>query len=195
MGTNIRHGTNKQSTVSILLSGGIDSAACVAFYLEQNFGVHGVFVDYGQVAAERELGAAKAVAMHYHIRIDRLAWTGLHTKKGGLIVGRNAFFLVGALMELPNSTGIVAIGIHSGTEYVDCDPIFVRRMQSMFDAYTNGRAQIGAPFLKWTKRDIWTFCRSHEVPVELTYSCELGLDQPCGKCLSCRDLELLHACT
>jgi predicted subunit of tRNA(5-methylaminomethyl-2-thiouridylate) methyltransferase len=47
----------------VLLSGGIDSTACAAFYLSQDFQVHAVFVDYGQVAARREADAAKAVAM------------------------------------------------------------------------------------------------------------------------------------
>jgi 7-cyano-7-deazaguanine synthase len=181
--------------VYVLLSGGIDSAACVAFYLEQGFSVQGIFIDYGQVAAQREADAAKAIARHFNILFDRVAWSGLHKKGAGLICGRNAFLLIAALMELPECAGILALGIHSGTEYIDCTPAFVQKMQSILDIYTQGRIQIGAPFLKWAKQEIWKYCKYRGVPLELTYSCEYGIDQPCGKCLSCRDLEVLYACT
>lgn len=181
--------------VCVLLSGGIDSSACVAFYLKQNFSVRCMFIDYGQVAAQREFPSAKAIAKHYNVPFSRLTWSGIHKKNSGLVFGRNVFLLVSTLMEMPKYTGIIAIGAHSGTNYYDCAPAFFRKMQSIFDAYTKGRIQIGVPFLKWTKRDIMTFCRSYRVPLELTYSCERGLDQPCGQCLSCRDLEILNACT
>lgn len=181
--------------VRVLLSGGIDSSACVAFYLEQGFSVNGIFVDYGQIAAPREIEAARAIARHYNIPFSRLTWSGLHKKKAGFIRGRNAFLLVAALMELPEDAGILALGIHLGTEYLDCTPPFVRNMQSIFDTYTGGMIQIGAPFLEWTKSDIWMYCKSQGVPLEITYSCERGTDQPCGICLSCRDLEVLRAGT
>ena len=179
--------------VRVLLSGGIDSSACVAFYLEQGFSVNGIFVDYGQIAAPREIEAARAIARHYNIPFSRLTWSGLHKKKAGFIRGRNAFLLIGALMELPEETGILALGIHAGTHYQDCSLPFVRKMQSIFDTYTQGKIQIGAPFLNWEKGDIWVYSKSQGVPMELTYSCERGQDQPCGLCLSCRDLEILYA--
>jgi 7-cyano-7-deazaguanine synthase len=181
--------------VWVLFSGGIDSTACLAFYLEQGFSVQGLFVDYGQVAALRELHAAEAIARHYQIFLQELSWSGPEKKGPGLIVGRNAFLLIGALMELTEKVGILAIGIHSGTDYLDCAPAFIQKMQSLFDLYTQGRIQIGAPFLKWKKHEIFNYCKSHGVPVGLTYSCECGADQPCGKCLSCRDLEALYALT
>ena len=108
--------------------------------------------------------------------------------------GRNAFFLHAALMAFKYTTGIIAIGVHSDTPYYDCSEQFIRDMQLSFDLYTDGRVGIGAPFLHWNKRDIWEYCHSKKVPIQLTYSCELGRDQPCGQCLSCKDLEALHAC-
>lgn len=189
------HHNLSSGNACVLLSGGIDSTACVAFYLKQNFSVHCMFIDYRQAAAQRELLSAKAIAKHYHVPFSQLKWSGLHRKNKGLIFGRNAFLLISALMEMPKYSGIIAIGAHSGTSYYDCTSSFFRKMQSIFDAYTKGRIQIGVPFLKWTKHDIMAFCRSYKVPIELTYSCERGLDQPCGQCLSCRDLEILNACT
>jgi 7-cyano-7-deazaguanine synthase len=180
--------------VTVLLSGGIDSAACVAFYKEQRWKVRGFFVDYGQVAARREEHAAKAIASHFDIPLSATAWTGLQKKGAGYIRGRNGFLLFAALLEIQHCTGVLAIGLHSGTRYLDCAPSFVRKMQSVFDIYSEGRIQIGVPFLSWSKSDIWAFSESR-VPLSLTYSCEQGVDQPCGHCDSCLDLEALHACS
>jgi 7-cyano-7-deazaguanine synthase len=185
---------NNQPGVSILLSGGIDSAACVAFYLNEGFSVHGLFVDYGQAAVRPEYRSAKAIADHFRIPLSKLQWSGLHRKGVGLIIGRNAFLLSLAMMECADRAGIIAIGVHSGTRYPDCSPAFVQKMQTVFDFYARGRLQIGAPFLHWKKADIWKFCKTSGVPLELTYSCEGGLEQPCGSCSSCRDQEALRAC-
>lgn len=188
-----RNSTNPE--VWVLLSGGIDSTACMAFYLSQDFPVRAAFVDYGQVAANREANAAKDVAKYYQVPLERFKCLGFHKKKAGLICGRNAFLLVTALMEISDNVGILAIGVHAGTNYLDCGPLFIRKMQTIFDMYTGGRVQIGTPFLKWTKREIWMYCKSQAVPLKLTYSCERGVNQPCGRCLSCRDLKDLYAYT
>ncbi|MGO9118862.1 MAG: 7-cyano-7-deazaguanine synthase [Desulfomonilaceae bacterium] len=185
----------KSKRAWILLSGGVDSTTCVAFYQEQGFSVRGFFFDYGQAAAPRECKAATAIATYYSVPLVKLSWSGIAQKASGLIQGRNAFLLVGTLLELQDDCGILAIGIHAGSTYPDCGLPFVRRMQAIFDLYTEGRIQIATPFLKWTKADIWTYAKSRNVPLELTYSCERGDDQPCGLCLSCSDLEALYACT
>lgn len=184
----------KNKHVLVLLSGGIDSTACTAFYLTQRFSVCALFFDYGQPSARRESDAASAICRHYGIPLEKIVCSGFGQWSGSYIPGRNAFLLHAALMVFKHTTGIIAIGVHSGTPYYDCSEQFIRHMQSSFDLYTDGRVSIGAPFVQWNKRDIWDYCRSKEVPIQLTYSCELGREQPCGQCLSCKDLEALHAC-
>jgi 7-cyano-7-deazaguanine synthase len=186
---------SKHGKVWILLSGGLDSTACVAFYQDMRFSIEGIFIDYGQVAAKMELRSAKAISKHYQIPLRRLKWAGLQSKGMGLIVGRNMFLLAAAIMELPLSSGILAMGIHAGTDYPDCTPHFVKRVQSIFDLYSKGQIQIGTPFLKWNKKDIWEYALAQKVPVGLIYSCECGSERPCGQCLSCLDREALHACS
>ena len=85
--------------------------------------------------------------------------------------------------------GTIVLGIHAGSRYPDCSPAFISVMQSALDLYTRGTVQLLAPFLEWTKRDIVAFAEASGVPVHLTYSCELGRDQPCGACPSCSDVE------
>lgn len=180
-----------QSSATLLLSGGIDSTACAAFLLAQNFRLEAVFVDYGQAAGVREELAAAAVAAHFGIPLRHVRCSGVHSKTAGLIRGRNAFLAFAAMME--TNTSLIAMGLHAGTPYWDCSPAFVEHVQSMFDAYCDGRVRLFVPFLSWSKREIWDFCLTRGVPLSLTYSCELGLDQPCPRCSSCRDLEALRA--
>jgi 7-cyano-7-deazaguanine synthase len=183
---------NDSNIVLVLLSGGIDSAACLDFYLSQEFAVEAIFFEYGQLSAKRESEAAKNVCEHYNVPLIIVSCEGSRKKTGGLILGRNAFLLHGALLEFRGASGIIAIGVHSGTSYMDCSDKFIKLAQSIFDAYTDGSIRIGTPFLEWTKSNILDYCIERNVPLHLTYSCELGLNQPCGRCLSCLDLEALN---
>ena len=190
--------TNEQSggatPVLVLLSGGLDSTACLDFYLSQRCSVRALYFQYGQAAAKREREAAERVSHHYGVPLQVVACRGSGKKGKGEVLGRNAFLLSAAMMESAGAN-IVAIGVHAGTSYYDCSPQFIEWMQRILDAYSSGCVRIGTPFLTWTKRDIWDYCLQRAVPLALTYSCELGMDQPCGQCLSCHDLEVLHAGT
>jgi 7-cyano-7-deazaguanine synthase len=96
-------------------------------------------------------------------------------------------------MEFNEHASFFATGLHAGTAYGDCTSSFVALMQQVFDIYTDGICRVAAPFVEWTKKDIWDFCVEEQVPINLTYSCEVGGKVPCGLCLSCKDLEVLRA--
>jgi 7-cyano-7-deazaguanine synthase len=183
----------KRPKTTVLLSGGIDSTTCLAFYIRQRFQVAALFIDYGQAAAAKERHAARSISRHFHVPLRTIALEGVSSKGPGLVMGRNAFLLSTAALEFRAKAGIIGLGIHARTKYPDCSPSFVKKMQDILDAYTGGAVQIGAPFLSWTKAEIWTFANSQKVPLQLTYSCEKGLAQPCGLCASCSDLEALRA--
>jgi len=185
---------DKKSNVIVLLSGGIDSTGCVAYYLQQNFCVTGMFVDYGQAARKPEQNAALAISQYYNIALERISVSNTREWRAGCIPGRNAYLLFTALMNFRYRSGLVAIGVHAGTSYWDCSEEFIELMQKSFECYTDGRISVDAPFLKWNKQEVWDYCRTQKVPLKYTYSCELGKVQPCGECLSCKDLERLNAC-
>jgi 7-cyano-7-deazaguanine synthase len=184
-----------QRQTTVLLSGGIDSSACVAFYLDQARHVNAIFVDYGQSAAREEARASAAIAAHFQIGLRCLKVTDSLPKPVGLIPGRNAFLYLLGLLEATNRATTVATGIHAGTDYWDCSGAFLTTVQRLFEHYTDGKTQAAAPFLSWTKRQVWDFIRERGVPLALTYSCERGGAHPCGQCHSCRDLEALRACS
>ena len=178
----------------VLISGGIDSAACVHLFQKQQSRVRGIHIAYGQPADQRESAAASAIAAHYRIPLSTVYLVGSRHKVGGEIFGRNAFLLFTALMEIDIRPALLALGIHSGTPYPDCSPRFIATVQATIDLQCAGSIKVVAPFLEWAKSDIWRYCITEHVPLELTYSCELGLTQPCGKCSSCKDLETLRVC-
>lgn len=180
--------------VTVLLSGGIDSAACLAFYLAQGHDVSAVHVDYGQLARLGEMRAARAVADHLRVPLEVISICNARRKTGGEIVGRNALLISLALLEVGAASELLAIGVHSGTPYFDCTPRFVEMMNQLTGFQTDGKVQIAAPFVEWTKRQIWDFAKNNRIPLSLTYSCESGGHAPCGDCPSCKDVRRLHAC-
>ena len=183
----------KKKNVLILTSGGIDSTACIHYYKKLKFTVEGVFIDYGQAAREKEFKAIKSIASYYDVEISRLKFRNTKNYKGGLIQGRNAFLYFCALMNFSHKAGIISSGIHRGTPYYDCSKKFLDEIQTIVTQYSQDTIRVEAPFLSFNKKEIWDYCLMEKVPLELTYSCELGRKQPCGKCATCHDLVKLYA--
>jgi 7-cyano-7-deazaguanine synthase len=109
----------------------------------------------------------------------------------GEIRGRNAFFVMAALMACELQSGVIALGIHAGTRYYDCTPAFLESIDRLTAEYTDGRVRTIAPFISWSKGDIFDYYVRAGLPTQLTYSCEAGTEPPCGKCASCRDRKAL----
>jgi 7-cyano-7-deazaguanine synthase len=174
----------------VLLSGGLDSLACIVHYRLAGKSVSGLFIDYGQPAAKHEIAAVSRLATVLHLPVATVTVNGIAINRG-FIRGRNALLLQLGLMHSADECGIVALGVHAGTSYADCSPYFIYEAQRMFNIYMDGAIQVDAPFLAWTKREIWEFLLKYDAPVDLTYSCERGGDQPCNQCLSCQDIHAL----
>jgi 7-cyano-7-deazaguanine synthase len=161
-----------RSEVLVLLSGGIDSATCVEYFISRGYNVSALFVDYGQVDANLEEAAATAIAEYYDISLNKLTLTGF-IAPDGYVPARNAILLSLGLMIFGHKSGIVAIGVHSGTSYTDCSPEFALLMQQIYDLYEEGRIIIDAPFLQWTKNEIWRHAQNQKVPLHMTHSTNL----------------------
>jgi 7-cyano-7-deazaguanine synthase len=179
--------------VCVLASGGIDSAACINFYLSRHYKVLPLFVRYGQPACAAENRSVRAVCKHFGLRLRIVSVTGFSGLRGGELCGRNLFLVSAAMMATQGSTNIISLGVHAGTRYFDCSEDFARKTESMISAYTDGRVTFGAPFLDWAKQDVFKYCMESDVPVGITWSCEASSKKPCGTCLSCRDRERLLA--
>jgi 7-cyano-7-deazaguanine synthase len=174
-------------TATVLLSGGVDSAACAHFYLAQGVRVHPLFVSYEQPASDAELKSARAICKFYGIALRVVTVRGLRIPSSGEIPGRNLFLVTAALMSGGGESNLIALGVHAGTRYFDCSPPFTTLCEKLLEGYADGRTRIGAPFLKLNKGQVWSYCKQYHVPVHLAWSCEASGKKACGKCLSCRD--------
>ncbi|MHC5057066.1 MAG: 7-cyano-7-deazaguanine synthase [Planctomycetota bacterium] len=179
------------ATATILLSGGIDSAACVHLLAARGFSTSAVFVDYGQAAAAAERQSAAKVAHHYGTPLAVIQLRLGQSYATGEIPGRNALFALAAYAHSSPPPGVLALGIHGGAPYYDCTPRFAEVLAEMLASYSAGRTRLLLPFAEWNKANVVSYCRAEGVPLELTYSCEEGGASPCGNCLSCRDREAL----
>ena len=184
---------SKKKEALLLLSGGMDSAACLDFLKSNSYRVTCLFINYGQSALRNERAASKKLSKHYKVKLTELNLSEIALKKTGYIQGRNVFLFSVALTKVPFTSGIISSGIHKGTDYTDCTPEFQQKVQEIYDIYTGGRIRVFSPFSEWNKKDIWDYCQQKKVPLNLTYSCERGGKKPCGKCLSCIDLKLYNA--
>lgn len=184
-----------RSYVVVLMSGGIDSTACINFYKGIDFEVEGIFIDYGQPSRIKEYDSVLKVAKHYDISVKKLVVKTFTKPIIGEVLGRNAFFVFTALMDLKKTCGTICLGIHKGTQYYDCSNKFVNQIQQLLDEYSHNTIKLGTPVIGFNKKEIIDYCIQNNVPIELTYSCELGKKQPCGECLTCKDLEVIYAST
>lgn len=171
----------------VLLSGGIDSAACAHFLAAQGYRVRGIFVEFGQAAQTPERLAIERISKSLGIQTSVIQARGLGDFGAGELLGRNAFLIFAAMLLGGTHRGLLAIGVHSGTPYFDCSLGFIDRMKSLVEEHTAGRLTVAAPFLSWSKGQVYDYALSAGLPIDVTYSCEAGTTPPCGECASCRD--------
>ena len=173
----------------LLLSGGVDSACCLAYLQSTGRSVDTLFVDYGQASAQAEHASARGVALHYGSDFRVLSICHERTLGRGEIIGRNAALVFAAVLSAELIPSSICLGIHAGTPYYDCSEAFCSDLDRIVSELTSGRTGLLIPFATWHKADIAEFATDHDVPVQLTYSCESS-NTPCGECTSCKDREL-----
>src|SRR5437762_13908085 len=104
----------------VLLSGGVDSMATADVVARLDHKVRGLFVDYGQPAAKREREAAIAIASALRIPLRICEAAGLRPPDPLEMPGRNGLLLHIALHLATPSSGLIRLGIHTGSQYPDC---------------------------------------------------------------------------
>ncbi|HDZ40861.1 MAG TPA: hypothetical protein ENH59_04180, partial [Bacteroidetes bacterium] len=80
---------NTDKNVLVLFSGGIDSTSCIHYYQKLDYNVIGLFIDYGQPAANQERIAVEKISDILGIDIIKIKSKIALNNKGGFIQGRN----------------------------------------------------------------------------------------------------------
>ncbi len=199
----------------VLLSGGLDSATCLAIARQEGFEPIALSFDYGQ-RHNAELAAAQRIAQAFAIGDHRVIRLELGTIGGSALTdtsiavpteesegipvtyvpARNTVFLSFAL-GLAEVTGADAIYIgvnavdYSG--YPDCRPEFIAAFETMANLATKAgveghRMKIHTPLMYLSKAEIVDKGMALGVDYALTVSCyQADIDgRACGVCDSCR---------
>ena len=181
--------------IRVLLSGGMDSTACLAWaLLEGNDAVECLFVSYGQRHKDREHAAASRVARHFGVRLWSMP---LSTIEGSSLTGgpgdldgaavvvpnRNAIMLRQAAAMFPAPDTVVMGCCRDDWEvFEDCRPEFFDKMSDEI-----APTRIATPVLDLNKRGVFEFAQKYggTALLELTWSCYAGGDVPCEECGAC----------
>jgi 7-cyano-7-deazaguanine synthase len=200
----------------VLVSGGLDSATCLAIARDEGFACHALSFAYGQrheaeLAAARCVAAALGAAQHRVMTIDLAAFGGSaltdpsiavpETPSGGIPVtyvpARNTIFLSMALAwsEVLGAHDIfIGVNAVDYSGYPDCRPEFIESFERMANLATRAgvqdvtRLRIRAPLISLSKAEIIRRGRTLGVDYALTVSCYQADAQgrACGACDSCR---------
>lgn len=199
----------------ILLSGGLDSATCLALAREQGYDCHALSLDYGQrhsaeLAAARRVAQSLGVREHKVIRLDLGGIGGSaltdpaidvpDTPAEGIPVtyvpARNTIFLALALgwAEVLGAWDLfVGVNAVDYSGYPDCRPEYIAQFERLANLATKagvegGRFQVHAPLIHMSKADIIRAGSRLGVPYADTVSCYRADAQgrACGRCDSCR---------
>ena len=200
----------------VLLSGGMDSATCLAVALRKGPPVHALTVQYGQRHAQ-EVRSARSLVRHFgvrhhvvlHLPLGPLLDSSLTRPRRRLpsrsppagtipstyVPARNTILLSIALgYAESHRLGAVYLGANAidYSGYPDCRPEYLRAFERLARLATRvgveqGRQiRIVAPLLRASKAEIVRLGERLGVPWALTWSCYAGGRSPCGRCPSCR---------
>ncbi len=200
----------------VLLSGGMDSATCLALATRRDPPVHVLTVLYGQRHA-REARSARALARHYHVARHTVLRLPLAPFLSSALTnpGRPIPSRRGPTGRIPSTyvparnTILLSIALgyaesqHLGTVYLganavdysgypDCRPEYFRAFERLARLATKAGVEKGeyvrveTPLLRLSKAEIVRLGERLGVPWGLTWSCYAGGRTPCGKCDACR---------
>ena len=208
--------TTPRPRALVLLSGGLDSATCLAIARAEGFDAYALSVEYGQRHAA-ELAAAQRVAKALGATAHRVAHVDLgqfggsaltdpalavpiEGLEGGIpityVPARNTIMLSIALAwaEVLGADHIyVGVNAVDYSGYPDCRPAFISAFETMANLATKASVEghklhIHAPLIDLSKADIIRRGTALGVDYGLTVSCYQANDdgQACGLCDACR---------
>ncbi|MEY1662403.1 7-cyano-7-deazaguanine synthase QueC [Isoalcanivorax beigongshangi] len=199
----------------VLLSGGLDSATCLAMAQAAGYECHTLAFDYGQ-RHRTELEAAARVSVSLGASSHRVVGISLDTIGGSSLTdtsmavpeqegegvpttyvpARNTVFLslgLGLAEVLAAQAIYIGINAVDYSGYPDCRPAFLTAFQTLADVATVAGVEghgprIEAPLLSMSKAEIVTAGTQLGVDYGATISCYQADEdgRACGRCDSCR---------
>lgn len=199
----------------VLISGGLDSATCVAIAQSEDYACYGLSFDYGQrhgseLDAARRLADAARLVDYKVMPIDMRGIGGSALTDSNIAVpeestegipvtyvpARNTVFLSYALAwaEVLEADAIfIGVNALDYSGYPDCRPAFIQAFQNMANLATRRAVEgqplvIHTPLIGLTKAEIVMRGTALGVDYSHTVSCyQADVEgRACGRCDSCR---------
>ncbi len=188
-----------------LVSGGLDSTLMAVLTKEQGLKQFPLFIDYGQLAARRELAACKATFRKLRLpapAVLRIPGYGALIKSGitdsrmnvvrdAFLPGRNTLFLLaGAAYARQKRAQAVCIGLLDEARHLfpDQTSAFLSSMEHLLRDAVSYPIAVKAPLAQLNKQAVIELASQKRITG--TYSCHRGGKVPCGKCISCAEFGL-----
>lgn len=187
-----------------MTSGGLDSTLVEVLAREEKIQTFPLFIDYGQLAAEKEWSACcfvhKDLELPNPVKMDLsgfgclirsgLTDQTLDIKDDAFTPNRNfLFLLMGSAYAYQVGASAVSIGLLSEEFklFPDQGLDFVNRAEDAIEASIGRRVKITVPLSGFSKADVIELSR--QKGISGTYSCHTGNDNPCGDCIACREFQ------
>ena len=183
-----------------LLSGGLDSATCLAYARREGFDCYALTFDYGQrhrveLEAARHVARSLGAVEHRVVSFDLRMFGGsaltsdIEVPKDApesatipvtYVPARNTVFLSFALAwaEVTSSSDIfIGVNAIDYSGYPDCRPEFIAAFEQMANLATKAgvegatRIQIHTPLIRLSKREIIELAVELDADLRLTHSC------------------------
>lgn len=198
----------------VCLSGGMDSAVCLAI-AAQNYDVYALHFSYGQKTEARELASAKTVAEIVDARQFLPLRMDLFRQIGGsaltdpgisvpdapvdgtigehipvtYVPFRNAHFLSAAVSwaEVLGAKKVFIGAVEPDSSgYPDCRPAYYAAFNRLVQEGTrDGDIEVVTPLIDRKKSEIVRIGLDLKAPLHATWSCYSAEDRACGRCESC----------
>lgn len=192
--------------VVTLLSGGLDSSLLACLLKEEKHEQFPIFVNYGQRNFKKEWEACVNTCTQLGLQKPELfdldgygksvpsglTSIELNVKDDAFLPNRNALFLLSAsAYAYKNNCTHIAIGFLNEENHIFSDQTrrFLDKMEELLYVSLGKKIYIMSPFMSLNKIDIIRLAQ--QKGITNTYSCHMGTEEPCGKCISC--LEFINS--
>lgn len=175
-----------------LMSGGLDSTACLRMLLDEGHDVHCLLVDYEQPHV-KELIYAERTCEQWGVKktIRRIGKLGGLTDANWIVPVRNLTLVsLAANLAVQAGAGTVTIGCNRDDEsaFPDCRLAFIQLCNTLLTTIETD-VEVCAPFLDWPKWKIASLAKDMGIGSDHVWACYRGGEVPCGNCPACLKLE------
>lgn len=159
-----------------------------------------LFIDYGQLSVEKEFTSYNKVCASLGLKAEKLDISGFGKKitsgitdasidpTEAFLPNRNLLFLIlASSYAYQNDIFNVSIGLIKPPIFPDQTVDFLKLAEKCIEEALSVDMNVIAPLIELDKTDIYNLAFDEKMPIDQTYYCHTGSEEPCGECLACKE--------